>query len=325
MARRPRIHFPGALYHVISRGNQRQVIFKDQDDFRQFQIFLGEAQKRFAFIIHAYVLMPNHLHLLLQVGPNPLSRVMQTLLYRYTRHYNKRYRKVGHLFQGRYTSILCDGEEYLLELIRYLHLNPVRAHIVKDPRGYPWSSHRLYLGGRDTSGVAVEEILARWSQRRGQAIKEYERFVLDGIRQGHREEYYELKEQRYLGEEDFVERLEKQLGEDKEEAPVEITVEEIVQAIGRRWGKKISEIRSKRRTRQEAMIRAIAAYVGREVGGITLTETARYLRRDLATLSLGVRKLEEGLEKDARLRQRIRHLCKELRRGRKRKYKIIKA
>lgn len=218
-----------------------------------------------------------------------------------------------------------DKEEYLLELIRYLHLNPVRARIVKDPRGYPWSSHRLYLEGRDTSGVALEEILARWSQRRGQAITEYERFVLDGIRQGHREEYYELKEQRYLGEEDFVERLEKQLGEDKEEVPVEIMVEEIVQAICRRWGKKISEIQSKRRTWQEAMIRAIAAYVGREVGGITLTETAKYLGRDLATLSLGVRRLEEGLDKDARLRQRIRHLCKELRGGRRRQYKIIKA
>ena len=101
MARRPRVHFPGALFHVISRGNQRQSIYKDEEDCRRFHTLLGEVVKRHAITLYAYVLMPNHFHLLLEVGQAPLSKAMQSLLYRYTRHYNKRYRKVGHLFQGR--------------------------------------------------------------------------------------------------------------------------------------------------------------------------------------------------------------------------------
>jgi putative transposase len=106
MARRPRVHFPGALYHVISRGNQRQKIYKNAPDYQRFETLLGEVIKRHALILYAYVLMPNHL--LLEVGRVPLSKAMQVLLYRYTRSYNQRYRKSGHLFQGRYKAILCD-------------------------------------------------------------------------------------------------------------------------------------------------------------------------------------------------------------------------
>jgi len=101
MARRPRVHFPGALYHVISRGNQRQKIYKDELDYQRFETLLGEVVQHHALSLYAYVLMPNHFHLLLEVGRGPLSKAMQALLYRYTRRFNQRYRKVGHLFQGR--------------------------------------------------------------------------------------------------------------------------------------------------------------------------------------------------------------------------------
>ena len=152
MARRPRVHFPGALYHVISRGNQRQRIYKDDEDCRRFQALLGEVVKRHSITLYAYVLMPNHFHLLLEVGRTPLSKAMQSLLYRYTRHFNQHYRKIGHLFQGRYRAILCDRDNYLMELIRYLHLNPVRAGLISDPSRYQWSSHREYLRGEQQMG-----------------------------------------------------------------------------------------------------------------------------------------------------------------------------
>ena len=112
MARRPRVHFPGALYHVISRGNQRKKIYKDDPDYQRFETLLGEVIKRHALTLYAYVLMPNHFHLLLEVGRVPLSKAMQVLLYRYTRRYNQRYRKSGHLFQGRYKGILCDRNQF---------------------------------------------------------------------------------------------------------------------------------------------------------------------------------------------------------------------
>jgi len=250
MGRRPRIHFAGAVYHVISRGNQRQAIFKGGSDYHQFQVFLGEAQKRYYFKLYAYVLMPNHFHLLMEVGSYPLSKVMQTLLYRYTRYYNKRHHKVGHLFQGRYRAILCDKESYLMELIRYLHLNPVRAGLVKDAKEYAWSSHRNYLKGRDTGGVAVEEALSYWSKRRGEAVRRYKDFVMDGVGQGHREEFYEVKEQRYLGEEEFIERVEKGQERVAEAGPVKVTIQEVVEEIARQWRRDIEEVLGKGRERE---------------------------------------------------------------------------
>lgn len=149
MARRPRVHFPGALYHVISRGNQRQKIYKDDPDYQRFETLLGEVIKRHALTLYAYVLMPNHFHLLLEVGRVPLSKAMQVLLYRYTRGYNQRHRKSGHLFQGRYKAILCDRDNYLMELIRYLHLNPVRAGMASDQTTIGGAAKRpTYVGNR---------------------------------------------------------------------------------------------------------------------------------------------------------------------------------
>ena len=125
---------------------------------------------------------------------------MQTLLYRYTRYFNNRHRMVGHLFQGRYRAILCDKDSYLLELVRYLHLNPVRAGLAEDATQYPWSSHADFLKGRDERGVAVEEVLSHLSKRRGDAVRKYTEFVSEGTGQGHRDDFYEVKEQRYLKE-----------------------------------------------------------------------------------------------------------------------------
>jgi putative transposase len=325
MARKPRIHFPGALFHVITRGNQRQVVFKEPEDFRRFQEFLAVAQKQWLVKLYAYALMPNHVHLLVEVRHVPLSKMMQTLLHRYTHYYNKRYRKVGHLFQGRYKAILCDRDEYLLELIRYIHLNPVRAKLVKTPQAYPWSSHRIYRRGMNSGGVVVEEILAHWSKRRRQAVKGYERFVAEGMSQGHMETYYEVKKQMYLGEEDFVDRIEEQLSEVETEAPVRITMGEIVGEISRAWDIPADDIQSQHRGRQEAMLRVVSAYIGRQIGGMTLIKAAGHLRRDPATLSVGVRNLEQKMKEDPKLRQRVGSLCERLKQGRKKQYPITKA
>lgn len=202
-----RIHFPGALYHVISRGNQRQKVYKDEQEYHRFETLLDEIGKRHSVTLYAYVLMSNHFHLLLEVSRTPLAKAMQSLLYRYTRYHNQRYRKVGHLFQGRYQAILCDRDSYLVELIRYLHLNPVRAGMVSDPKRYQWSSHGKYLQGKSDAGLAVDKGLRLWGGQRRAALKAYERFIGEGMKQGHREEYYEVKEQQYLDGDEFVESV----------------------------------------------------------------------------------------------------------------------
>ena len=132
MSRKPRLYFPGALYHVLLRGNGGQAIFFEHTDYHHFYKLLAEGHARFDHRIHGFCLMNNHVHLAIQTGSQPLSPIMQNVSFRYTRWINKWQKRVGHLFQGRYKALLVDQERYLLALIRYIHLNPIRAGIVKE-------------------------------------------------------------------------------------------------------------------------------------------------------------------------------------------------
>jgi REP element-mobilizing transposase RayT len=195
MARRPRVHFPTALYHVIARGNQRQAIFSDEKDFRTYLSYLSEYKNKYSFHLYAYALMRNHLHLLMEAEESPLSKIMQVLQFRYTRYFNKRYRKVGHLFQGRYKAILCDKDVYLLELVRYIHLNPVRAGMVRRPEKYPWTGHLSYGGKGKVDLLDKDLVLSQFGKSRHLACRRYWQFVLDGLSMGHQKKYYEVKDQ----------------------------------------------------------------------------------------------------------------------------------
>jgi REP element-mobilizing transposase RayT len=146
MGRRLRLHVPGGFYHVTLRGNHRQPIFFSAADRDLLDAVVAEALDRLSARIHAYCWMTNHLHLLLQVADAPLSRVMLRIASQYARRVQATLATTGHLFERRYHAVLIDADHYLLTLIRYIHLNPVRAGIVTDPAIYPWSSHRAYLG-----------------------------------------------------------------------------------------------------------------------------------------------------------------------------------
>lgn len=146
MSRKPRIHAESAVYHVILRGNARQEIFSDDRDQFRFYDILHKSYERFRYRIVSFCLMSNHIHLAVQVGEVPLSRIIQNVAQRYTQWFNWRHQKCGHLFQGRYKAIMVDADSYLSELAAYLHLNPVRARIVQRPEQYLWSSQRVYLG-----------------------------------------------------------------------------------------------------------------------------------------------------------------------------------
>ena len=167
-----------------------------------------------------------------------------------------------------------------MELVRYLHLNPVRARMVRDPSDYLWSSHRAYVGDKAGVGIAVEEILSCWSKRKNQAVAAYERFVLDGIKQGHQEDYYQVKEQRYLGDEEFVDRVERRVERLEPVFPIRI-----VDRISREFGRPAREILGKGRGRIQAELRAIVCYVGREIGGLKLTQAAKVFAREISALS----------------------------------------
>ena len=145
MPRRKRIWYPGAIYHVMSRGNRRTTIFKEKSDYYQFLEFVKKVKDKYPFTIHALCLMTNHFHFLIETGDIELSKFMQKILSLYAMDFNKRYDLTGHLFESRYTACLVESDKYFLEVSRYIHLNPVKAQIVTDPYLYDYSSYRFYI------------------------------------------------------------------------------------------------------------------------------------------------------------------------------------
>jgi len=174
MSRKPRIHYEGALYHVIVRGNNRTYIFKDRENKEEYKKIVSKYKKRYRFKLYAYCIMDNHAHLLIEVEDIPLSKIMQGIQQVFTQYYNRRNRTTGHVFEQRYKSYLCDKDAYLLQLIRYIHQNPVRSKL-KNGINYPWSSHQEYIGN---PGLAdVDFPLSLFAPHKNKAIKRYLTFM----------------------------------------------------------------------------------------------------------------------------------------------------
>jgi REP element-mobilizing transposase RayT len=206
MARPLRLELPGAVYHVTSRGNARQAIFLDKDDRESFLEILSSVAARFRWLCHAYCLMETHYHLLVETPEGNLSRAMRQLNGVYTQVFNRRHKRVGHLFQGRYKGILVEKEAHLLELCRYVVLNPVRAGLVRRAAEWKWSSYRAT--GREakrSSFLETDWVLSQFGRSQGEAKRAYRRYILEGI-QG-KSPWELLKGQIFLGTEEFLARL----------------------------------------------------------------------------------------------------------------------
>ncbi len=213
MARQARVEVEGGLYHVITRGNNRRQIFNSPADYEKFLLLLAVQKTKLPFFLYAYCLMTNHVHLLLERQASSVGRIMHRVLTGYAQYYNRRYRHVGHLLQGRHKAILCQSERYLSELVRYIHLNPVRAGMVTVPEGYEYSSHRAYLGVEPAGIVDVDPVLRHFGARKELARVNYRNFVAAGIKQGHCEEFYAADEGRILGSEEFIDATIHRIGE----------------------------------------------------------------------------------------------------------------
>jgi REP element-mobilizing transposase RayT len=181
MARPLRIEYPGAFYHATSRGNERKKIFAAKSDHSRFKRYLKEAQKKYGYLLHGYILMPNHYHLIIETPEGNLSKVMQFINGSYTNYFNRRTRRSGHLFQGRYKAILVDVDNYLLELSRYIHLNPVRAGIAAKPEDYPQSSYKSFISKKGEEILSRELIWGMISKDKRYAPRRYRLFVERGL------------------------------------------------------------------------------------------------------------------------------------------------
>ena len=206
MSRPLRIEFAGALYHVTSRGNGRKPIFRDDQDRLSFLEVLHKVNQRYHWLCHAYCLMSNHYHLIIETPEGNLSRGMRQLNGVYTMYFNRRHRTVGHVFQGRYKAILVEKESYLLEVCRYVVLNPVRAGLVERPEGWSWSSYRGTAGlNKPHPSLTIDWILGQMGKEKRGAVKRYRAYVREGMRAG--TIWKKVKGQSILGEEDFIDRF----------------------------------------------------------------------------------------------------------------------
>lgn len=285
MARPLRIEYPGAVYHVTSRGDRQETIFDDDQDRRGFLNVLGEVVLRFRWRCHAYCLMGNHYHLMIETPEANLIKGMRQLNGVFTQWSNRRHQRSGHLFQGRYKAIMVDRDAYFLELCRYIVLNPVRAAMVKHPRLWAWSSYGATLGiSAAPVWLATDDLLAQFGKRAAVAKRKYQEFIAQGM--GAESIWKNLQGQIYLGDDDFVEQMRGKLGERDEDV-------NIPRAQQRGVAPKFSAIRRQYKDRDEAIRAAYetGAYSYQQIAkecGVHFTTVGRVVRQSARSTTSGL-------------------------------------
>lgn len=286
MVRPLRLEYPGALYHVTSRGNAQADIFLCDDDREAFVSLLGDEVGQQGWVCYAWCLMDNHYHFLVEIPEANLCRGMQRLNGRYTQAFNRRHGRVGHVFQGRYKAILVEKDAHLLELCRYIVLNPVRAGMVAEAGEWRWSSYNEVLrGGSGESWLAADALLGLFANRRKEAMARYACFVADGVAAA--SPWDQLHGQVYLGGEEFLvasrERV-AQLSVDRDipsaqQHPERPDAERVIADVAGAYGVKVEEVLDRKRHREAYRV---AVFLLRRACNMSLKEVA-----DLAGISIG--------------------------------------
>ena len=324
MPRQARLDVPGALHHIMIRGINKTAIFKDDQDKARFLERLGQAVSDGKCAVYAWVLMDNHVHILFKSGKDGISAVMRKLLTWYAQYFNRRHKRTGHLFENRYKSILCDQDNYLLALIRYIHLNPVRAKIVatlEQLDRYPWSGHGAIIGKTKHAWMDVDHTLSEFGETRRKAVNEYRRFLHDGLgqgrlpeltggglirskggwsqvlaarRSGQKEEY----DERILGSGDFVNAIFKET-EEKTRRQLKLrrsgkTIEKLIEEECKKARISPNELKGGGRRRPVSDLRAAIARRGLDELGLSMAEIARHVGVTTSSIAKVISRMEEG-------------------------------
>ncbi len=313
MGRALRIEYPGAFYHITSRGNRAQAIFVSEADRWRLISILQNAVLKFQIRIHGYVFMTNHYHLLLETPLGNLSRSMHFINVAYTNYFNTRHKKVGHVFQGRYKGILIEKEKYLIVVSRYIHLNPVRAGMVTEPQLYPWSSYRSFLNYDDT-WVIRDTVLNQFSRDRDTAIMLYKDFVEGDNSAGN--PFEETRAGTILGSDDFVDKAVASL-EGKKIGPEVPSYSRLLQAPGldyifaevaKYYGVDTADLRKRSRNNTPKKMALYLGYtytdcnlhdLGDALGGMTYASCGKAIQR-----------FQQEMDSDRRLVREVEELAR---------------
>jgi putative transposase len=323
-----RIDAPGALHHIIARGIERRKIFYDKKDRDDFLDRLGAIVRQSKMRCYAWTLIPNHFHLLLKTGNVPVATVMRRLLSGYAGRFNRRHRRSGHLFQNRYKSILCQEDAYLTELVRYIHLNPVRAGIVKtleELDRYRYCGHSYLMGNSQNNWQETESVLALFADHVSAARRGYREFVEKGIDQGRRPDLigggllrsaggwqalealrkagiHQKSDERILGDNDFVESVLAKAQEKLEQkyalAAKGIGFEQLTQWVSKLTGVPVRAMVGPSKRRQTGKARSLLCFwAGRELG-MSLTALAHRLEISVPTASVAAQRGEQIVDRE---------------------------
>ena len=322
MPRKARIDAPGALHHIIIRGIEKRKIFEDDKDRNQFIKRLGDILTETETPIYAWALMPNHVHLLLKTGLTPVATIMSRLLTGYAGYFNRRHRRYGHLFQNRYKSILCQEEPYFRELVRYIHLNPIRAKLVKEIKAldkYPYSGHSAVLGRVKRDWQQADYVLGFFGKTKSDSRRAYRHFVKKGVSQGRRHEltggglvrsvggwtaFRALRggsarikgDERILGDTDFVESVLKEADEHLERRcrlkAEGFDLDQVALRVAQVLDKPLETVWEKSRRPQVAMARSLLCYWASKELGMSMTDLAKRLNLTQPAISIATRRGE---------------------------------
>lgn len=303
MARPLRLEHEGALWHVTSRGNEQRDIYYDDDDRFLFLTLLAEAVKRFKWIVHVYTLMTNHFHLVIETPEKTLSRGMQWLNGRYAQRFNRRHKRKGHLFQGRFHGVLVEKESHLRELARYVVLNAVRAGMVERPEDYRWSSYGAMVGLEQApEWLTTGWMLEQFGSDPRSAVEAYAKFVDEGVGI-ERSPWDDLVNQIYLGRAEWVERMREMVEQEPrseehpraQRCPGRPTMEAVVEAVGKAFESTVETVC----TRAMPGARMLAAWLGWHEGLVRLREIRDAFRlKSCGTVSDLIRRCARELERD---------------------------
>jgi len=282
MARRLRLHVPGGFYHVTLRGNHRQPVFFTEADRGRLDDVVGEAVHRLAAQVHAYCWMTNHIHVLVQISDAPLGQLILRIASQYARMVQTRLDTTGHLFERRYHAVLVDADAYLAALVRYIHLNPVRAGLVTDPAEYPWSSHRVYMGLSQRNWVTTAFTFRMLANQPGHATARYRELMgsSEPCRWGTGELIPHRDEPQVIGSDAFVARV-KSL---ECRAHANRRLDDLIRACSERFQVTPESLASRSRAPSHAAARAWIGHEALAGRSASICEVARRLGRSEGTL-----------------------------------------